>query len=632
MRSGWIPTLSGFVSPQRDCARRKGIALSLALALLATNGWNMAPTRTQRESRLNLMSRHLRQRTRYSKQSQCRMYGLLLRGGCTVDSGIGDLGKNLASIKEVLQGLEGRIKASTKTRKEAEGLTVGREKDPHGWYHQVVRKAGLIENYEVSGCYILRPAAMKIWKSIRGELEKCIARRLGAEETYFPLLVSEDTLQRESNHVEGFAPEVAWVTRSGTKTLDRPLAIRPTSETVIYPYFAKWIRSHRDLPLKVNQWCNIVRWEFSHPTPFIRSREFLWQEGHTAHATKAAAEAEVAEALDVYRLAVPVIPGKKTKREQFAGAMSTSTIETFIASSGRAIQAATAHCLGQNFAKIYGVEFENKTGGREYAWQNSWGLTTRAIGVVILTHGDDRGLVLPPNIAPIQVVVVPIPPRKTKNDPTTPTAEEILASAQRIKETIQQMNYRGSVVRVKLDDDLSRTPGWKYNYWELHGVPLRVEIGPRDVHNNTAVIVRRDSGKRSVVQLSDVESSIEDQLRDMQRDLLHRATETLHSRIRKTLNPTEFKKALEDRCVALVPWCGEDDAEEVIRKLSMSAPSVATTPTDQTEFPGETSTLLTGIAKSLCIPFDQPDMPPGTKCLGKPERLARKWVLFARSY
>ena len=297
------------------------------------------------------------------------------------------------------------------------GLDATIEDDFGAWYSQVVVAGELIEYYDISGCYILRPWAYSMWEQIKDFFDKEIKKE-GVENCYFPLFVSSARLEAEKDHIEDFAPEVAWVTRSGQSELDVPIAVRPTSETVMYPVFANWIRSHRDLPMKLNQWCNVVRWEFKHPTPFIRSREFLWQEGHTAFTNKADADKEVRHILDLYRrvyeelLAVPVIPGVKSEKEKFAGGLYTTTVEAFVPATGRGIQGATSHCLGQNFAKMFQIEYENKNGGRSMVWQNSWGCTTRTIGVAIMVHGDNKGLVLPPRVAPLQVVVVTIPNSK----------------------------------------------------------------------------------------------------------------------------------------------------------------------------------------------------------------------------
>lgn len=282
------------------------------------------------------------------------------------------------------------------------------------WYQELVVASELIAYYDVSGCYILRPWAFAMWEVVQRWFDDHI-KKLGVQNAYFPLFITEDVLNTEKDHVEGFAPEVAWVTRSGTTPMEKPIAIRPTSETAMYPYFAQWIRSHRDLPLRLNQWTNVVRWEFKYPTPFIRSREFLWQEGHTAFATKEEADEEVLAILELYRrvyeelLAVPVTKGRKSTKEQFAGALYTTTVEAFIPETGRGIQGATSHCLGQNFSRMFGIEFETEERTKAHAWQNSWGLTTRTLGVMVMTHADDKGLVLPPRVAPKQVVIIPIP-------------------------------------------------------------------------------------------------------------------------------------------------------------------------------------------------------------------------------
>jgi hypothetical protein len=301
------------------------------------------------------------------------------------------------------------------------GMHVGINEDFGAWYSQVVVEAELIDYYDISGCYILRPYAFTQWEFIQEFFNQEI-KKLGVENAYFPMFVSQSRLEAEKDHIEDFSPEVAWVTRSGDSELECPIAVRPTSETVMYPHYANWIRSHRDLPLLLNQWCNVVRWEFKHPTPFIRSREFLWQEGHTAHATKKACDEEVRTILDLYRqvyedmLAVPVIPGVKSEKEKFAGGLYTTTVEAFVPYTGRGIQGATSHCLGQNFAKMFDITFENDKGGRSMVWQNSWGMTTRMLGVCYMVHGDDVGLRLPPKIAPIQVVIVTIPNSKLSEE------------------------------------------------------------------------------------------------------------------------------------------------------------------------------------------------------------------------
>jgi prolyl-tRNA synthetase len=378
------------------------------------------------------------------------------------------------------------------------GLSAKKNEDFAKWYSEIVVASELISYYDVSGCYILRPWAYSMWESVQRWFDAEI-KSLGVQNAYFPLFITEDVLNTEKDHVEGFAPEVAWVTRCGNSEMEKPVAIRPTSETVMYPYYSQWIRSHRDLPLRLNQWTNVVRWEFKYPTPFIRSREFLWQEGHTAFATKEEADAEVLQILalyaQVYRelLAVPVIKGKKSAKEQFAGALYTTTVEAFIPETGKGIQGATSHCLGQNFSKMFGIEFEteekNETGTgakKAHAWQNSWGLTTRSLGVAIMTHSDDRGLVLPPRVAPKQCVIIPIPNAKTPPE----VHAAMLAKVGEFKAALEKQG-----VRVETDCRDNYTPGWKYNAWELKGVPVRVELGPRDMDGGVVVLARRDTGE-----------------------------------------------------------------------------------------------------------------------------------------
>jgi len=318
--------------------------------------------------------------------------------------------------------------AAPKDQKEKEkkketglGLSAKREDDFGAWYSQVVVEGDLIDYYDISGCYILKPWAYAQWEVLQRFFDQEI-KDIGVENCYFPMFVSASRLEAEKDHIEDFAPEVAWVTKSGETDLECPIAVRPTSETVMYPHYAQWIRSHRDLPLRLNQWCNVVRWEFKHPTPFIRSREFLWQEGHTAFSTKEECDVEVRQILDLYRrvyeeyLAVPVVPGTKSEKEKFAGGLYTTTVEAYIPGSGRGVQGATSHCLGQNFAKMFHIEYEDQAGGRSMVWQNSWGFTTRTLGVCYMVHGDNDGLVLPPKVAPVQAIVITIPSSKVSEE------------------------------------------------------------------------------------------------------------------------------------------------------------------------------------------------------------------------
>merc|ERR1719273_1047357 len=350
------------------------------------------------------------------------------------------------------------------------GLSVKKTEDFAEWYSQVVVRAEMIEYYDVSGCYILRPWSFAIWDQIKAFLDAEI-KKLGITNAYFPLFISKANLHKEEDHVAGFVPEVAWVTKSGKTELAEPIAVRPTSETVMYPAYSKWIQNYRDLPLKINQWCNVVRWEFSCPTPFIRSREFLWQEGHCVHATK-----------------------EESEKEEFAGGYYTTTVEAFVAATGRAIQGATSHCLGQNFAKMFNISFQDEKNQKRIPWQTSWGLTTRTIGVMVMVHGDDKGLVLPPRVAPTQVVIIPIPPPNKKDDNEwNKKRDEIVQFCKKVENELVQCG-----LRVFTDDSDNNTPSWKYNHWELKGVPLRVEIGPRDMSKQQVTVVRRDQSTKKI--------------------------------------------------------------------------------------------------------------------------------------
>lgn len=498
---------------------------------------------------------------------------------------------------------------------------LAKKDDFPNWYKQIVTRSEMIEYYDISGCYILRPWSFSIWEQIQqffdGEIKK-----LGVKNSYFPLFVSEKVLNKEKDHIEGFAPEVAWVTRSGNSELQFPIAVRPTSETIMYPAFATWIRGHRDLPLKINQWSNVVRWEFKCPTPFIRSREFLWQEGHTAFATLGEAEAEVLDILNLYArvyedlLCVPVIKGKKTEKEKFAGGLYTTTVEAFIPATGRGIQGATSHCLGQNFAKMFDIVFEDEAGKKQMVWQNSWGLTTRTIGVMVMVHGDDKGLVLPPRIAPVHVVIVPIY-FKEKDD--------ALNQAEKLAATLLAQG-----VRVETDLRENYTPGWKFNHWELKGVPLRMELGPKDMQQKQVVVVRRDTGDKVVVAWADLATTIPAMLVQMQKDLLTKARARAGECMVQVFEWAHLMKALDEKKTALAPWCGQKSCEDNIKtKTGEGSPQekLAVGEPDETEV----FEKFTGAAKSLCTPFQQPEMPAGCGCIlcGKP---AINFTLFGRSY
>uniref|UniRef100_M4B7C6 proline--tRNA ligase n=1 Tax=Hyaloperonospora arabidopsidis (strain Emoy2) TaxID=559515 RepID=M4B7C6_HYAAE len=521
------------------------------------------------------------------------------------------------------------VKGKTEAKKKAveqktnEGMSVTKKDQFAEWYTDAITKSGLIDYYDVSGCYILRPYSYEIWERVQEFLDRHI-KAIGVKNCYFPMFVTKEKLQREKDHLEGFAPEVAWVTKSGSSEMKDPIAIRPTSETIMYPAFKNWIRSHRDLPMKLNQWNNVVRWEFKNPTPFIRTREFLWQEGHTAHATKDEADEEVRAVLDFYAacyeelLAVPMVKGVKTEKEKFAGADYTTTIEGFIPATGRGIQAATSHMLGQNFGKMFGIAAEYEDGKKLIPWQNSWGFTTRSLGVMIMVHGDDKGLVLPPRVAPTQVVIVPIPyQNQDEIDEIFEKADEIVA------------NLSGAGVRVEADKRRVYTPGWKYNYWELKGVPLRVEVGPKDIAKKQVRVVRRDNGVKEDILEVELATRIPALLEQVQKDMLERATAERDSHIREVMDWKEFVPALQDGCMVLTPFCDEVEWEEIVKTKSREESLALMGMEEEAD-----NTATSAAAKTLCIPFKKNEESPvtaDTKCFisGKP---AKCWVLWGRSY
>lgn len=499
-------------------------------------------------------------------------------------------------------------KGDGKRKKETKlGLTHSKHKDFGEWYSEVVVESEMISYYDVSGCYILRPWAYRVWEIIQRWFDDRI-KLAGVENAYFPLFVTEEALKAEKDHVEGFAAEVAWVTKSGDTDMERPIAIRPTSETVMYPYYAQWIRSHRDLPLRLNQWNAVVRWEFKHPTPFIRSREFLWQEGHHAFATQEEAVRETHQMLDLYAgiyehlLAVPVCKGTKSSKEKFAGAQFTTTVEAFVPTSGRGIQGGTSHCLGQNFSRMFKIEYEAVDKSKQLVWQISYGLTTRTIGVMIMVHGDDKGIVMPPRVAPQQVVVIPIPNVKL-------SSEDKQAMADKAEDFVQQLRSAG--VRVISDMRENYTPGWKYNHWELKGVPIRLELGPKDMQNKSVMLARRDTGAKEIVAWGDVPSRVPELLEQIQEDMLDSRRTEFQKSIEKLYSWDGFVEALDKKKMVLTPWCDEEEVEDDVKKNSTSGEAMG--------------------AKTLCIPLEQPPLPEGTPCFrsGKP---ARNWVLWGRSY
>lgn len=415
------------------------------------------------------------------------------------------------------------------------GIETPKDVNYSEWYSQVITKAEMIEYYDVSGCYVLRPWSYAVWEQIQAYLDAGI-KKLGVKNCYFPMFVSHSALEREKTHIADFAPEVAWVTKAGDTDMAEPIAIRPTSETVMYPSFAKWVQSHRDLPIKVNQWCNIVvshklayvspryfslyfqRWEFKHPTPFLRTREFLWQEGHTAYHSKTDAEKEVFDILDLYAsvytdlLAIPVVKGRKSEKEKFAGGDFTTTVEAYVPCNGRGIQGATSHHLGQNFSKMFDISYEDpdNVGQKTFAWQNSWGMTTRTIGAMVMVHGDDNGLVLPPRVAAIQVVVIPVGiTAQLKGE----DKDKLIKKAEELVKTFTDIG-----IRAELDARDNVSPGWKFNHWELKGVPIRLEIGPKDLEKNQAVAVIRHNSEKRPLALDGLASTLKTLL-----DEIHKA-------------------------------------------------------------------------------------------------------------
>src|SRR5579871_3619979 len=418
------------------------------------------------------------------------------------------------------------------------------------WYNQLVRKAELADYAPVRGCMIIRPYGYAIWENIQRLLDARF-KETDVLNAYFPLLIPRSFLEKEAEHVEGFAPELAWVTRGGGEELEEPLAIRPTSETIIGHSYAKWIQSYRDLPLLLNQWNNVMRWE-KRTTLFLRTSEFLWQEGHTAHRSIEEAEERTRLMLEVYRsfaeeeLAIPVIAGRKSENEKFAGALRTYSIEAMMG-DGKALQSATSHNLGTNFAKGFDIQFLDSDGQRKYCATTSWGLSTRVIGGLIMVHGDNAGLILPPHVAPYQVVIVPI----WRKDADKAAVSEVVTRLEKL--------LKGKV-RVKVDMS-ENSPGWKFNEWEMRGVPVRLEIGPRDVQNNSVVLVRRDNRAKEPVSVDALETRLPELLEEVQQALFDRALAFREKNTFFTESYDEFKQIIEQRGFARVKWA-EDSAAE----------------------------------------------------------------------
>ena len=465
-----------------------------------------------------------------------------------------------------------------------------RSEDFSQWYTDVILQSELVDYAPVRGCMVVRPYGYAIWERIQQEMDSRF-KATGHQNVYMPLLIPESLLLKEAEHVEGFAPEVAWVTQGGNEKLQERLAIRPTSETIFCSMYSKWVSSWRDLPMKYNQWCSVIRWEKS-TRPFLRTSEFLWQEGHTIHETDAEAQAETMQMLDVYRevaeteMALPVLCGRKSDKEKFAGAQATYSMEAMM-QDGKALQAGTSHNFGTNFAKAFDIKFLSRDGKLEYVYETSWGVSTRLIGAIIMTHGDERGLRLPPRIAPIQVVIVPIAAHKGG----------VLEKCGEIADTLKAAGFR-----VKLDDRDTLSPGYKFNDWELKGVPVRLEIGPRDLENEQATVFRRDTCEKVPMALNTLAQELHGLLDGIQQGLYEQAKTFRDTHIREARNMEELSAAVENG-FAKAMWCGDRACEDAIK--------------EQTN------------ASSRNMPFDQTPTGDTCVCCGKH---AEKLIYFAKAY
>ena len=477
-----------------------------------------------------------------------------------------------------------------KDKKLVEQIT-SMEEDFAQWYTDVVKKAELIDYTSVKGCMVIKPAGYAIWENIQAELDRRF-KETGVENVYLPLFIPENLLRKESELVEGFAPEVAWVTQGGLEPLQERLCVRPTSETLFSDFYKNDVHSYRDLPKVYNQWCSVVRWEKT-TRPFLRSREFLWQEGHTVHATFEEAQERTEMMLNVYAdfceqfLAIPVVRGRKTDKEKFAGADATYTIESLM-HDGQALQSGTSHNFGDKFAKAYEIQFTDKDNTLKYAYQTSWGMTTRMIGAIIMVHGDNSGLVLPPKVAPVQVMVIPIQQKK----------EDVLECAAGINDAL-----KAAGIRSKLDDT-DKSPGWKFAEQEMRGVPLRIEIGPKDIENGTAVIVRRDNREKEIAAISDLAQAAARILEQEQADMFERAKAHRDAHTYDAHSPEEFEQIISEKTgFVRAMWCGSRECEDAIKERY-------------------------GLT-SRCIPFAQENLSEKCVCCGKE---AKKLVYWGKAY
>ena len=438
------------------------------------------------------------------------------------------------------------------------GITVSKSENFSEWYTQVVIKTELVDYAPVKGLIVLRPDGYSIWESIKESLDKKL-KETGHRNGFLPVLIPESLLAKEKEHFEGFNPEVFWVTHSGTSEIGDRLALRPTSETLAYSLFSKWIRSWRDLPLKINFWNSALRAEIKGTKPFLRTSEFLWQEGHTVHATKDEAEKEVADILELYKktieeeLAVPVVTGKKSEKDKFVGAVYTNTLESLMP-DGKALQMGTSHFLGQNFSKPFDVKYLDENNSEIFAWQTSWGVSWRLIGGMIMTHGDDKGLVLPPKVAPIQVVIIPI--YYSKED-----KENVLQKACKIKDSLSNND-----IRVHLDDREHLTPGFKFNDWEMRGIPIRIEIGPKDIAKNQIVLARRHNQTKISLDIDGLTEKTLSELKNIQKEMFDAAKKILDERVVRVSEYQQFKKELENGKMIDCSWCGNQTCEEKIKE------------------------------------------------------------------
>ena len=438
------------------------------------------------------------------------------------------------------------------------GITVSKSENFSEWYTQVVIKAELADYAPVKGLIVLRPDGYSIWESIKESLDKKL-KETGHRNGFLPVLIPESLLAKEKEHFEGFNPEVFWVTHSGNSEIGDRLALRPTSETLAYSLFSKWIRSWRDLPLKINFWNSALRAEIKGTKPFLRTSEFLWQEGHTVHATKDEAEKEVADILELYKktieeeLAVPVVTGKKSEKDKFVGAVYTNTLESLMP-DGKALQMGTSHFLGQNFSKPFDVKYLDENNTETFAWQTSWGVSWRLIGGMIMTHGDDKGLVLPPKVAPIQVVIIPI--YHSKED-----KENVLQKACQIKDSLSNND-----IRVHLDDREQLTPGFKFNDWEMRGIPIRIEIGPKDIAKNQIVLARRHNQTKISLDIDGLTEKTLSELKNIQKEMFDAAKKILDERVVRVSEYQQFKKELENGKMIDCSWCGNQTCEDKIKE------------------------------------------------------------------